>query len=51
MLRHPQSMPGIGSVTALTVENFAPPMEQLLRGRDFAAWLGLVLRQHSTGGK
>jgi transposase len=26
-------------------------MEQFRRGRDFAAWLGLVPRQHSTGGK
>ena len=33
------------------VETFAPPMEQFRRGRDFAAWLGLVPRQHSTGGK
>jgi len=22
-----------------------------MRGRDFAAWLGLVPRQHATGGK
>jgi transposase len=26
-------------------------MEQFKRGRDFAAWLGLVPRQASTGGK
>ena len=26
-------------------------MEGFRRGRDFAAWLGLVPRQHSTGGK
>jgi len=26
-------------------------MEKFRRGRDFAAWLGLVPRQHSTGGK
>ncbi len=26
-------------------------MEQFRRGRDFAAWLGLVPRQNSTGGK
>jgi transposase len=30
---------------------FAPPLEEFRRGRDFAAWLGLVPRQHSTGGK
>ena len=26
-------------------------MEVFSRGRDFAAWLGLVPKQHSTGGK
>ena len=33
------------------VQAFAPPMESFQRGRDFAAWLGLVPRQHTTGGK
>lgn len=28
-----------------------PTREQLSNGRDFATWLGLVPRQHSTGGK
>ena len=35
----------------LAVEAFAPDMAQFKRGRDFAAWLGLVPRQHSSGGK
>ena len=26
-------------------------METFSQGRDFAAWLGLVPRQHSSGGK
>ena len=26
-------------------------METFRRGRDFAAWVGLVRRQHTTGGK
>jgi transposase len=30
---------------------FAPPMESFRQGRDFSAWLGLVPRQHSSGGK
>jgi transposase len=51
MPRRLQTMPGVGPITALAVETFAPPMEQFRRGRDFAAWLGLVPRQHSTGGK
>ena len=49
--RRLQSMPGVGPVTAVAVETFAPPMEDFHRSRDFAAWLGLVPRQHSTGGK
>ena len=51
MPRRLQTMPGVGPITALAVETFAPPMEQFRRGRDFAAWLGLVPRQHSSGGK
>lgn len=46
-----QTMPGIGPLSALAVEAFAPPMESFRRGRDFAAWLGLVPRQYSSGGK
>lgn len=49
--RRLQTMPGIGPMTALAVEAFAPHMGSFRRGRDFAAWLGLVPRQHSSGGK
>jgi transposase len=49
--RRLQTMPGMGPISALAVETFAPPMAQFRRGRDFAAWLGLVPRQTSTGGK
>jgi len=49
--RRLQTMPGVGPVTAMAVAVFAPPMDQFRSGRDFAAWLGLVPRQHSTGGK
>ena len=45
------TIPGIGPVTAMALQAFAPPMESFRRGRDFAAWLGLVPRQHTTGGK
>jgi transposase len=44
------TMPGVGPITALAIETFAPPMEVFKRSCDFAAWLGLVPRQHSTGG-
>ena len=46
-----QTMPGVGPITALAFEAFAPDMTSFRRGRDFSAWLGLVPRQHSSGGK
>ena len=49
--RRLQTMPGVGPLTALAIEAFAPPMENFRCGRDFAAWLGLVPRQFSSGGK
>ena len=45
------TIPGIGPITAMALQAFAPPLESFQRGRDFAAWLGLVPRQHTTGGK
>jgi transposase len=50
-MRRLQTMPGVGPIAAMAIETFAPPMAVFRRGRDFAAWLGLVPRQHSTGGK
>lgn len=49
--RRLQTMPGVGPLIALAIEAFAPSMENFERGRDFAAWLGLVPRQFSSGGK
>ena len=51
MTRRLKTIPGVGPLTALAVETFAPPMETFKSGRDFAAWLGIVPRQHSSGGK
>ena len=45
------TIPGVGPITAMALQAFAPPMESFRRGRDFAAWLGLVPKQHTTGGK
>ena len=45
------TIPGIGPICAMAIQAFAPPMENFRRGRDFSAWLGLVPRQHTTGGK
>lgn len=49
--RRLQTMPGVGPLTAVAVEAFGPDMVHFRTGRDFAAWLGLVPRQHSSGGK
>lgn len=45
------TVPGIGAVGAAAIAAFAPSMESFRAGRDFAAWVGLTPRQHSTGGK
>ena len=49
--RDEMTIPGIGPINAMALQAFAPPMESFRRGRDFSAWLGLVPRQHTTGGK
>ncbi len=49
--RRLQTMPGVGPITALANEAFAPTMAMFKRARAFAAWLGLVPRQMSSGGK
>ena len=49
--RRLQTIPGVGPLTAMAVEAFAPSMDIFRCGRDFAAWLGLVPKQHSSGGK
>jgi len=46
-----QTMPGIGPIGAMVIKTFAPDMTTFAKGRDFAAWLGLIPRQKSTGGK
>ena len=50
-LRRLCTIPGIGPVTAGAVSAFAPDLDTFDSGRNFAAWLGLVPRQRSTGGK
>ena len=46
-----QTMPGVGPITAVATLSFAPDLRVFGPGRDFSAWLGLVVRQHSTGGR
>tara|TARA_Y100001001_G_scaffold2359_1_gene2800 strand:- start:4129 stop:5142 length:1014 start_codon:yes stop_codon:yes gene_type:complete len=50
-LRRLCAVPGIGPVSAGAIAAFAPDMSTFDSGRNFAAWLGLVPRQRSTGGK
>jgi transposase len=45
------TIPGVGPVVATALVALAPEASTFRRGRDFAAWLGLTPRQHSSGGK
>ena len=45
------SIPGIGVLTATTFTTAVPDPSCFRSGREFAAWLGLTPRQHSTGGR
>ena len=49
--RRLMTIPGVGPLIATALVALAPPPQTFRRGRDFAAWLGLTPRQHSTGGK
>ena len=60
LARRAQTVPRVGLVTALAVEAIAPALATFKRVRNFAAscntqafgmTLGLVSKQHSTGGK
>lgn len=50
-VRQVQQLPGIGPVSASAVLASVGDAKQFTSGRDFAAWLGLVPSQHSSGGK
>jgi transposase len=45
------TIPGIGPLTATALVAAVSDAAHLKNGRQLAAWLGLVPRQHSTGGK
>jgi len=46
-----QTIPGIGPISATAILAAISDATQFNNGRQFAAWLGLVPREHSTGGK
>lgn len=45
------TIPGIGVISASVIAATVSKPEQFRSGRHFAAWLGLVPKQHSSGGK
>src|SRR5262249_47169100 len=47
----PGSIPGIGPIIATAIATTVADPGVFRSGREFAAWLGLVPRQNSTGGK
>jgi transposase len=51
MARRLTEIPGIGALTATAMVAAIAKGEACDSGRDFAAWLGLVPRQATTGGK
>ncbi len=46
-----ESVPGIGVITATATEATVTNPSFFRSGREFAAWIGLVPRQNSTGGQ
>jgi transposase len=46
-----ETIPGIGPITATALVASVGDASHFKNGRQMAAWLGLVPRQHSTGGK
>ena len=51
LCRRAATVPGIGPIIATAVVAAVGDGRMFARGRDMAAWLGVVPRQHSTGGR
>ena len=51
VLQDLRQIPGIGPLVATAIVAAIGNGAAFRKGRDFASWLGLVPRQHSTGGK
>lgn len=49
--RRLETIPGVGLITATALAASVPNPSYFKSGRQFAAWLGLVPRQNSSGGK
>lgn len=51
MSRRLATIPAVGVLTASAIAATVPDPSFFRSGREFAAWLGLVSRQNSSGGK
>jgi transposase len=51
LARRLATIPGIGALTASALAAATPEVGAFRSGRDYAAWLGLTPKPHSTGGK
>jgi len=49
--RRLSKIPGVGALTATAILAGLPEPENFKNGRQVSAWLGLVPKQHSSGGK
>ena len=49
--RRLENIPGIDIIGATAIATAVTDASAFKSGREFAAWIGLVPRQHSTGGK
>jgi transposase len=50
-MRRLATIPGIGPITAATIQALVPDPGAFTSGRHFAAWVGLTPKMHSSGGK
>jgi transposase len=50
-MRRLTTIPGIGPITAATIQALVPDPGVFTSGRHFAAWIGLTPKMHSSGGK
>lgn len=51
MCQRLETIPGIGFITATALATTVNDARAFCSGRQFSAWLGLVPKQHSSGGK
>ena len=49
-MRRLATIPGIGPITAATIQALVPDPGAFTSGRHFAAWIGLTPKMHSSGG-